>query len=75
MPRHVSDFAALALVITTKGARPPSLIRTCGRIPGPKSSREIAALSANHVQRFGLKPKIALVSHSEFGSYDTDSSR
>jgi malate dehydrogenase (oxaloacetate-decarboxylating)(NADP+) len=27
------------------------------------------------VQRFNIKPKIAFVSHSDFGSYDTDSSR
>ncbi len=35
----------------------------------------MAALAAIHVQRFNLKPKIAFVSHSDFGSYDTDSSR
>ncbi len=28
-----------------------------------------------HVQRFNIKPKIAFVSHSDFGSYDTNSSR
>jgi malate dehydrogenase (oxaloacetate-decarboxylating)(NADP+) len=27
------------------------------------------------VQRFNLKPRIAFLSHSDFGSYDTDSSR
>ena len=35
----------------------------------------MAALAAIHVQRFNLKPRIAFVSHSDFGSYDTDSSR
>src|SRR5258707_12435348 len=35
----------------------------------------MAALAAIHVQRFSLKPKIAFVSHSDFGSYDTESSR
>ena len=35
----------------------------------------MAALAAIHVQRFNLKPKIAFVSHSDFGSYDTESSR
>src|SRR6202000_2820089 len=28
-----------------------------------------------HVQRFNMKPKVAFVSHSDFGSYDTESSR
>jgi malate dehydrogenase (oxaloacetate-decarboxylating)(NADP+) len=27
------------------------------------------------VRRFGLEPKIALLSHSDFGSYDTESAR
>ena len=36
---------------------------------------EVASLAANHVQRFNMKPRVAFVSHSDFGSYDTDSSR
>src|SRR5207248_735513 len=35
----------------------------------------IASLAAIHVQRFAMKPRVAFVSHSDFGSYDTDSSR
>jgi len=35
----------------------------------------MAALAAVHVQRFNIKPKIAFVSHSDFGSFDTESSR
>ena len=35
----------------------------------------MAVLAAAHVRRFGLMPKIALLSHSNFGSYDTDSAR
>jgi malate dehydrogenase (oxaloacetate-decarboxylating)(NADP+) len=30
-------------------------------------------MSARHVRRFGIEPKIALVSHSDFGSDDSDS--
>ena len=30
----------------------------------------MAVLAAAHVRRFGMEPKIALVSHSDFGSYD-----
>ena len=33
----------------------------------------MAVLAAAHVRRFGIEPKIALVSHSDFGSYDTAS--
>ena len=31
----------------------------------------MAVLAAAHVRRFGLTPKIALLSHSDFGSYDS----
>jgi len=36
---------------------------------------EMEAMAATHVRRFNLKPKIAFLSHSDFGSYDSDSSR
>ena len=35
----------------------------------------MAVLAAAHVRRFGIEPKIALLSHSNFGSYDTESAR
>jgi malate dehydrogenase (oxaloacetate-decarboxylating)(NADP+) len=35
----------------------------------------MAVLAAAHVRRFGLEPKIALVSHSNFGSFDSPSAR
>src|SRR6204780_3276376 len=70
----VSDFAALALMITSKGAY---FIADTQVRPHPSAEElaEVAALAAIHVQRFNIKPKIAFVSHSDFGSYDTDSSR
>ena len=69
-----SDFAALSLMITSKGAH---FIADTQVRPNPSAHElaEIAALAANHVQRFAMKPKIAFVSHSDFGSYDTESSR
>ena len=70
----VSDFAALALLITSKG----SYFLTDTQVrPNPSAEElaEMAALAASHVQRFNIKPKIAFVSHSDFGSYDTESSR
>jgi malate dehydrogenase (oxaloacetate-decarboxylating)(NADP+) len=70
----ISDFAALGLLITAKGAY---FIADTEVRPNPSAEElaEIAALAANHVQRFNLKPKIAFLSHSDFGSYDTESSR
>ncbi len=69
-----SDFAALSLLITSKGA---FFIADTQVRPNPSAEElaDIAAQAAVHVQRFALKPKIAFVSHSDFGSYDTDSSR
>jgi malate dehydrogenase (oxaloacetate-decarboxylating)(NADP+) len=39
--------------------------------PNPEQLAEIAVLAAQEVQRFGLTPKIALLSHSSFGSAKT----
>ena len=36
---------------------------------------EIAQLAADEVKRFGIEPKVALLSHSNFGSADTPSAR
>ncbi|MGA9956213.1 MAG: NADP-dependent malic enzyme, partial [Bradyrhizobium sp.] len=70
----VSDFAALSLLITSKGSY---FIADTQVRPNPSAEEiaEMAALAAVHVQRFNIKPKIAFVSHSDFGSFDTESSR
>jgi len=68
------DYAALVLMVTSKGAF--FLADTQVRAnPSAEELADLAACAALHVQRFGLKPKIAFVSHSDFGSYDTESSR
>ena len=69
-----SDFAALSLMISSKGA---IFIADTQVRPNPSAEElvDIAGRSAVHVQRFGITPKIAFVSHSDFGSYDTESSR
>ena len=68
----VGDFAALSLVIAARGIY--FLADTQVR-PDPSAEEiaETAVLAAAHVRRFGLVPKIALLSHSDFGSYDTPS--
>ena len=70
----VGDFAALSLIITDKGNF--FLADTQVRCdPSAEEIAEMAVLAAAHVRRFGLEPKVALVSHSNFGSFDSPSAR
>jgi malate dehydrogenase (oxaloacetate-decarboxylating)(NADP+) len=70
----VSDFAALALVITSKGSY--FLADTQVRHdPTAEELAEIAGCAAAHVRRFGIDPRIAFLSHSDFGNNDTESAR
>jgi malate dehydrogenase (oxaloacetate-decarboxylating)(NADP+) len=70
----VEDFAALSLVITPRGAYflADTEVRT---EPTAAEIAEMAVLAATHVRRFGLEPKIALLSHSDFGSSDSKSAQ
>ena len=70
----INEFAALSLVITARGAY---FIADTEVRPEPTSAEiaEIAVHAAAHVRRFGLEPKIALVSHSDYGSHETASAR
>ena len=43
--------------------------------PSAEQVAEMAIMSAGHVRRFGIEPKIALIAHSDFGSHDDPSSR
>jgi malate dehydrogenase (oxaloacetate-decarboxylating)(NADP+) len=70
----VREFAALSLVITDKGAYFMTDTQVTPE-PSAEEIAEMAVLAAAHVRRFGLEPKIALLSHSNFGSYDSASSR
>ena len=70
----VSDFSALALVITSKGSY--FLADTQVRHePTADELAEIASCAARHVRRFGMDPRIAFLSHSDFGNNDTESAR
>ena len=70
----VSDYAAMSLMITNKGAFfiTDTHVR---RDPTAAEIAETALLASVHVRRFGLTPKIALVSHSDFGSDDAPSAQ
>jgi len=74
LAKGVREFAALALVITGKGA---FFLADTEVTPNPNADEiaEMAVQAAAHVRRFGLTPKIALLSHSNFGSYDSESAR
>jgi malate dehydrogenase (oxaloacetate-decarboxylating)(NADP+) len=43
--------------------------------PTPAQIADTVIGAARHVRRFGLTPRIALCSHSQFGNLDTDSGR
>ena len=74
MAPGVKELAALSMVIAADGVY--FLADTHVRYdPSAEEIAETAIAAAHHVRRFGVTPKIALISHSDFGSADTPSSR
>ncbi|MCJ2026745.1 NADP-dependent malic enzyme [Methylobacterium sp. J-067] len=68
----IKQLAAMSLIITNEG--PYFLTDTHVRQnPTAEEIAEIAMASAGHVARFGITPKIALLSHSDFGQSDSAS--
>jgi malate dehydrogenase (oxaloacetate-decarboxylating)(NADP+) len=74
LAKGARDFSALSLVITAKGAFFLADTEVTTN-PNADEIAEMAVQAAAHVRRFGITPKIALLSHSNFGSYDSESSR
>jgi malate dehydrogenase (oxaloacetate-decarboxylating)(NADP+) len=70
----VRDFAALTLMITAKGHFFLADTHVCPE-PNAEELAAMAVLAAAHVRRFGIEPRIALLSRSNFGSFDTVSAR
>jgi malate dehydrogenase (oxaloacetate-decarboxylating)(NADP+) len=69
----VRDLSAMSLIITPKGAY--FLSDTHVRVdPSAEEIADMTILCAGHVARFGITPKVALLSHSDFGAADTPSS-
>lgn len=68
----VSKFSALSLLISQ---RTPLFFTDTyvNQDPTPEELVEIAALAAKELQGFGIAPKIAFVSHSNFGSKSSKS--
>jgi malate dehydrogenase (oxaloacetate-decarboxylating)(NADP+) len=69
----VNEFAAMSLMITSRGI---VFLADTHVQPDPSAAAiaENVLLCSDHVARFGLKAKVALVSHSDFGDFDTPSS-
>ncbi len=70
----VSQLAALSLLITQKG----SFFICDTQIQSEPSAEDLAEmtiLASTHVRRLGLEPRVALLSHSNFGSHETASAK
>ena len=70
----LNAIGALSLMILENG---PLLIADTqvNAIPTPDQISQTVIATARHARRFGIEPKIALCSHSQFGNLDSDSGR
>ena len=72
--RGVEHMVAMTAVVLPTG---PVFIADTDVQPDPDTEAlvEITALCADEVRRFGIEPKVALLSHSNFGSHQDPSAR
>ena len=70
----VRDLSAMTLMITSKGN---FFLADTHVTQDPRADdiADIAVMAAHHVERFGITPKIALISHSDFGDSDDQSAK
>ena len=70
----LNAIGALSLMILENG---PLLVADTqvNAIPSPEQISQTVIATARHARRFGIEPKIALCSHSQFGNLDSDSGR
>ncbi len=70
----VNDVSALTALVLSKGTY---FLADTHVSPAPTVDEivEMALLAADSVRRFGTEPKVALLSHSNFGSSDTETSQ
>ena len=68
----VLQFSALSLLISQRGATffTDTYVKM---VPTSEEIAEMTIMSAAAIRRFGMTPKAALVSHSNFGSRDSES--
>jgi malate dehydrogenase (oxaloacetate-decarboxylating)(NADP+) len=74
LKRGVKDPAALSVLIVPRGT---FFLADTYVTPDPDAEQiaEMTLLASEAVERFGIKPKVALLSHSSFGTADTPSAR
>jgi len=68
----VEDCSALNMLILTSGTYFLADTYVTSE-PTAEELAEMALMSADHVRRFGIEPKVALLSHANFGSSDSPS--
>ncbi len=71
---ELRPIAALSLMIHERGLLFVADTQV-NPVPTSEQIADTVIAAARHVRRFGLDPKIALCSHSQFGNLDTDSGR
>ena len=72
LTRNAQDFSTLSLLIANRS--PLFLTDTYISIdPTAEHLAEMTWLAADHIRRFGITPKAALLSHSDFGSRESES--
>lgn len=80
--RHIVDIIGLTPGVETAAAmgvlvRPQGPIFVCDTHVNPDPSiaqiSEMTLMAAEKVKQFGIKPKIALISHSNFGTHNNES--
>lgn len=81
---HITDIIGLKHGVDTAAAM-SVLIHNKGQIflcdthvnpcPSPEQITEITLLAIEQIKKFGITPKVALVSHSNFGTHDTERTR
>ena len=66
----VKEYAAMSLMITTRGIvfLADTHVQTD---PSAEAIADTVKMCATHLERFGAKAKVALVSHADFGDFDT----
>lgn len=71
---HLHPIGALSLMILESG---PLFIADTHvhPEPSPEQIAQVTIAAARHTRRFGIDPKIALCSHSQFGNLDCDTGR
>jgi len=70
-----TNTTVIAATMVQRGEADSMICGTFGQYLWPEQIAETAIGAARHVRRFGLEPRVALCSHSQFGNLDTEGGR